>query len=31
MHDTGGAKRFFHITDPKGHELSFAWPSKATP
>ena len=21
-----GGERFFHLTDPDGHELSFAWP-----
>jgi uncharacterized glyoxalase superfamily protein PhnB len=21
-------ERFFHVTDPDGHELSFAWPLK---
>src|ERR1700720_3162513 len=24
--DTQGDERFFHVTDPDGHELSFAWP-----
>jgi len=22
----GMGERFFHLTDPDGHELSFAWP-----
>jgi uncharacterized glyoxalase superfamily protein PhnB len=26
--DAPWGERFFHITDPDGHELSFAWPSK---
>ena len=25
-HDAAWGERFFHITDPDGHELSFAWP-----
>jgi uncharacterized glyoxalase superfamily protein PhnB len=25
--DAAWGERFFHITDPDGHELSFAWPS----
>jgi hypothetical protein len=25
-HDAEWGERFFHITDPDGHELSFAWP-----
>jgi hypothetical protein len=24
--DAKGGERFFHLTDPDGHELSFAWP-----
>jgi catechol 2,3-dioxygenase-like lactoylglutathione lyase family enzyme len=24
--DTEWGERFFHLTDPDGHELSFAWP-----
>jgi catechol 2,3-dioxygenase-like lactoylglutathione lyase family enzyme len=24
--DAAWGERFFHITDPDGHELSFAWP-----
>jgi uncharacterized glyoxalase superfamily protein PhnB len=24
--DAEWGERFFHITDPDGHELSFAWP-----
>ena len=24
--DAEWGKRFFHLTDPDGHELSFAWP-----
>ena len=24
--DASWGERFFHITDPDGHELSFAWP-----
>jgi catechol 2,3-dioxygenase-like lactoylglutathione lyase family enzyme len=24
--DAGWGERFFHLTDPDGHELSFAWP-----
>jgi len=27
-HDAEWGERFFHLTDPDGHELSFAWPSK---
>ena len=26
--DASWGERFFHITDPDGHELSFAWPIK---
>jgi predicted enzyme related to lactoylglutathione lyase len=26
--DAEWGERFFHITDPDGHELSFAWPSR---
>lgn len=26
--DAPWGERFFHITDPDGHELSFAWPLK---
>lgn len=26
--DAEWGERFFHITDPDGHELSFAWPLK---
>ena len=29
--DAEWGERYFHITDPDGHELSFAWPSKASP
>jgi catechol 2,3-dioxygenase-like lactoylglutathione lyase family enzyme len=29
--DAAWGERFFHITDPDGHELSFAWPSRAPP
>ncbi len=25
-HDAEWGERFFHLTDPDGHELSFAWP-----
>lgn len=25
--DAEWGERFFHVTDPDGHELSFAWPS----
>jgi catechol 2,3-dioxygenase-like lactoylglutathione lyase family enzyme len=25
-HDAAWGERYFHITDPDGHELSFAWP-----
>lgn len=28
--DAEWGERFFHITDPDGHELSFAWPLKTT-
>jgi catechol 2,3-dioxygenase-like lactoylglutathione lyase family enzyme len=24
--EAGWGERFFHVTDPDGHELSFAWP-----
>ena len=24
--DAAWGERFFHVTDPDGHELSFAWP-----
>jgi catechol 2,3-dioxygenase-like lactoylglutathione lyase family enzyme len=27
--DAEWGERFFHLTDPDGHELSFAWPSVA--
>jgi uncharacterized glyoxalase superfamily protein PhnB len=27
--DAEWGERFFHITDPDGHELSFAWPLRA--
>ena len=27
-HDAEWGERFFHVTDPDGHELSFAWPLK---
>jgi catechol 2,3-dioxygenase-like lactoylglutathione lyase family enzyme len=27
--DAAWGERFFHITDPDGHELSFAWPLRA--
>lgn len=26
--DASWGERFFHITDPDGHEISFAWPLK---
>ncbi len=26
--DAAWGERFFHLTDPDGHELSFAWPLK---
>lgn len=26
--DAPWGERFFHLTDPDGHELSFAWPSR---
>ncbi len=26
--DAAWGERYFHITDPDGHELSFAWPLK---
>ena len=29
--DAAWGERFFHITDPDGHELSFAWPSRDPP
>src|SRR6266478_627533 len=29
--DAEWGERFFHLTDPDGHELSFAWPSPADP
>lgn len=29
--DASWGERFFHITDPDGHELSFAWPLDRTP
>jgi catechol 2,3-dioxygenase-like lactoylglutathione lyase family enzyme len=25
-HDAEWGERFFHVTDPDGHEISFAWP-----
>ena len=27
--DAEWGERFFHVTDPDGHELSFAWPLRA--
>jgi len=27
--DAEWGERFFHLTDPDGHELSFAWPARA--
>ena len=29
--DASWGERFFHITDPDGHELSFAWPLRREP
>jgi len=29
--DAEWGERFFHIADPDGHELSFAWPLKSAP
>ena len=29
--DAGWGERLFHLTDPDGHELSFAWPSRTEP
>ena len=29
--DAQWGERFFHITDPDGHELSFAWPLRDPP
>jgi catechol 2,3-dioxygenase-like lactoylglutathione lyase family enzyme len=29
--DAAWGERFFHITDPDGHQLSFAWPQGRTP
>ena len=26
--DAAWGERFFHVTDPDGHEISFAWPLK---
>jgi catechol 2,3-dioxygenase-like lactoylglutathione lyase family enzyme len=26
--DASWGERFFHVTDPDGHEISFAWPLK---
>jgi catechol 2,3-dioxygenase-like lactoylglutathione lyase family enzyme len=26
--DASWSERFFHVTDPDGHEISFAWPLK---
>jgi uncharacterized glyoxalase superfamily protein PhnB len=26
--DAEWGERFFHVTDPDGHELSFAWPTR---
>jgi catechol 2,3-dioxygenase-like lactoylglutathione lyase family enzyme len=26
--DAAWGERFFHVTDPDGHEISFAWPVK---
>lgn len=28
--DAEWGERFFHLTDPDGHELSFAWPSTSS-
>jgi uncharacterized glyoxalase superfamily protein PhnB len=27
--DAAWGERFFHVTDPDGHEISFAWPLKS--
>jgi uncharacterized glyoxalase superfamily protein PhnB len=27
--DAEWGERFFHLTDPDGHELSFAWPLRS--
>jgi catechol 2,3-dioxygenase-like lactoylglutathione lyase family enzyme len=29
--DAEWGERFFHLTDPDGHELSFAWPLRSNP
>jgi catechol 2,3-dioxygenase-like lactoylglutathione lyase family enzyme len=29
--DAAWGERFFHVTDPDGHELSFAWPLRDPP
>ena len=29
--DAEWGERFFHLTDPDGHQLSFAWPSRTEP
>jgi len=29
--DAEWGERFFHLTDPDGHELSFAWPLRTDP
>jgi uncharacterized glyoxalase superfamily protein PhnB len=29
--DAEWGERFFHLTDPDGHELSFAWPLRSRP
>ena len=29
--DAAWGERFFHMTDPDGHELSFAWPLRGRP
>ena len=28
LRDAEWGERFFHLTDPDGHELSFAWPMR---
>jgi uncharacterized glyoxalase superfamily protein PhnB len=28
-HDAEWGERYFHVTDPDGHELSFAWPLRS--
>lgn len=30
-HDAEWGERYFHLTDPDGHELSFAWPLRSHP